>query len=45
MYLQLHGLGSASEQELKEHKRLLEASQSDLFDVVSFHVTPILWYL
>ncbi|KAF8233267.1 hypothetical protein L208DRAFT_1377362 [Tricholoma matsutake] len=32
MYLQLHGLGSASEQELKENKRLLEVSQSDLFD-------------
>lgn len=45
MYLQLHGLGSASEQELKENKRLLEASQSDLFDAVSFRVTFISWYL
>ena len=36
MYLQLHGLGSASKQEKKENEILLEASQTDLFDMMSF---------
>jgi hypothetical protein len=36
MYLELHGLGGASEQEHKDNKMLLEASQSDVFDTVSF---------
>jgi hypothetical protein len=36
MYLELHGLGSASEQEHKDNKMLLEASQSDVFNTVSF---------
>ena len=46
MYLELHGLGGASEQEHQDNKMLLEASKSDVFDTVSFHlaVTSILWH-
>jgi hypothetical protein len=36
MYMQLHGMGSGDGEELQENKALLNASQADLFDTVSF---------
>jgi hypothetical protein len=36
MYMQLHGMGSGNGEELQENKALLNTSQADFFNAVSF---------